>query len=256
MRNFTVSLSGIGSLLKPTEEMANYISPEHARGQSKVPAYTPFIVPDVSAPPWPVPSKEHQSAVTRWRASDWKANDNPSSIPMQAWLLYQLGFLIAADLAGDWPIFGGLASQLNRLATAMKISITDSAAMALSYDRPGREFSAERDRSRQEKAIGVNFPIDFLSVGNPAMKLRALAEHPRAAVTTMAPNKEPTARQTKKVKETERDATARPLSRRRSRPRSVKKSAKRSRPRPRSKRRAETLPRRKPTMGKAMETRR
>ena len=236
--------------------MANYISLNSRAAKPKCRLTPPFIVPDVSAAPWPVPSKKHQSAVTRWRTSARKAKDNPSSIPMQARLLYQLRFPIAADLAGAWSIFCGLAEQLNRLAIAMNIAITDSASMDLSYDRLEREFLAERDRSRHENAIGVNFSIDSISVENQAMKLRALAEHPRAAVTTMAPNKEPTARQTKKVKETERDATARPLSRRRSRPRSVKKSAKRSRPRPRSKRRAETLPRRKPTMGKAMETRR
>ena len=41
LREFTASLGGIGSLLKPTHEMANYISIELALGQAKVPAYTP-----------------------------------------------------------------------------------------------------------------------------------------------------------------------------------------------------------------------
>ena len=86
--------------------MDNYISLELARGQAKVPAYTTFIVPDVSAAPWPVHSKEHQAAVTRWRASARQAKDNPSYIPMQAWAPYQMRFLIAADLAGAWAAFG------------------------------------------------------------------------------------------------------------------------------------------------------
>ena len=164
---------------------------------------------------------------------------------MQAWLLHQMRFLIAADMAGAWSISGGLAAQLNHLPIAMNIQITDSAAMALSSDRMVREFLAEWDRPRRENAIGVNFSSDFLSVENPAMKLRALADHPRAAVPTRVPNKEPTARQKKKDKETERNSTAHPRSRKRSRHRSVKKSAKRPRPRPRSKRRAKTPPRRK-----------
>ena len=83
--------------------MANYIILELARGRNKVPAYTPFIVPEVSAAaPWSVTSKEHTAAVARWRVSarQAKREDNPQSIPTQAWLLYQLRFLIAADLAG------------------------------------------------------------------------------------------------------------------------------------------------------------
>ena len=107
LRTFTADLSGIGTLLKPTHEMSNYISLEVARGQAKVPAYTPFIVPDVSACPWPVPSKEHQAAVTRWRTSAQQSKDKPTSIPMKAWLLYRMLFLIAADLAGDWAAFKG-----------------------------------------------------------------------------------------------------------------------------------------------------
>ena len=49
MREFPVSLSGIGSFRETTHEMANSISFALARGRSKVPSYTPFFVPDVSA---------------------------------------------------------------------------------------------------------------------------------------------------------------------------------------------------------------
>ena len=170
--------------------MANYIRLELARGHNKVPAYTPFIAPEVSAAPWAVTSKEHTAAVTRWRgnARQAKREGNPQSIPMQAWLLYQLGFLIAADLAGTWSGFGGLASQLNHLSIVMKISIVESASVALSYDRLIREFLAERARSRHE-ITGPNFFGEFSSVGNPDLKLRALAEHPR--VTAM-PKDQPT----------------------------------------------------------------
>ena len=59
LREFTVSLGGIIGLLKPTQEMANYISLGLSRGRNKVPAYTPFIVPGVSDAPWSVASQEH-----------------------------------------------------------------------------------------------------------------------------------------------------------------------------------------------------
>ena len=234
--------------MKPTQEMDDYISLEIARGRNKVPAYAPSIAPNVADSPRPVTSKEHQSSVTRWRTSPRQAKDNPSSIPMQAWLLYHLRFFISDALAGAWAAFGGLDAQLNRLAISMDVSITDSAAMALSYDRLVRGFLGERDRSRRETTTGGNCPIDFLPVENPAMKLRATAEHPSAAVPTQVTTKESTARQT--MKDTVRNTAPKNRSRIRPRPRSVKKSAKRSRSRPLS------AVRRKSHMKKEMETRR
>ena len=127
LMEFKVDISGIPGLFKPdvvgfppaqiisrgglfsgTQEMANYISLELDRCRNKVPAYTPFIVQKVSASPWAVTSKDHMADVARWRTSARKAKreDNPQPIPMQAWLLYQMRFLIAADLAGAWLGFG------------------------------------------------------------------------------------------------------------------------------------------------------
>ena len=132
--------------------------------------------------------------------------------------------------------------------------------MALSYDRLGCEFLAERARSRRDNLRCVNFFSDFLSVENPATKLRALAELPRAAIPTKVPTKEPTARLTKKEKEkeeeTERNTAAQQRSRKRARPRSVEKSAIRARPRSRSKKRAKSPYRRKSPMEKATKQRR
>ena len=86
----------------------------------------------------------------------------------------------------------------------MNISIVDSASVALSYDRLVREFLAERARSRHEIA-GPNFFGEFLSVGNPALKLRALAEHPRA---TAPPKDNLTKEQLKQKKDSEAAAKA------------------------------------------------
>ena len=77
---------------------------------------------------------------------------------MQAWLLYRMRFLIAADLAGAWAGFGGLAAQLNHLAIVMNISITDSVSIALPYGRLVRDFLAERARPRHEMTLGWELP--------------------------------------------------------------------------------------------------
>ena len=175
-----------------------------------------MAAPDVSSAPWAIAAKEHQAAVTRWRASARQAKDLPQSIPTQAWLIYQLRFLIAADLAGAWLGFGGLAAQLNHLAIVMNISIVDSASVALSYDRLVREFLAERARSRRE-ITGDTFFSDFLSVENPASKLRDTAEHPRDVAAPKGAPKEV-------AKEKKFPETAQPRSKPRSRSRSHQRS--------------------------------
>ena len=76
--------------------------------------------------------------------------------------------------------------------------------MALAYGRFAREFLAERARYRHEIA-GPNFFGEFLSVCNPALKLRALAEHHRATAT---PKDKPTKERLKLKKESEADAKA------------------------------------------------
>ena len=132
--------------------------------------------------------------------------------------------------------------------------------MALSYRRLARELLAELVRSRHDNSTGVNFFGDFLSVENPAMKLRALDVHPRAVAPAKVPVKDQSTRLTKKEKdkekEDERIAAAHQRSPKRPRHRSVKKSANRSRPRSRSKKRAMAPYRRKSPMGKAMGQRR
>ena len=209
MRECRAILGGVGISLKSTRETDSDISTKLAIGRSKVPAYIPFIVPDVPDAPRPSPSKEHQAAVARWHASARHARINPATVAMQAWPLYQL-----------WPSIGppSAASPLNRLTIATNVSITDPGAMALSFDRAAREFAAEWDRSPRNTNV-VNTPSITFARRNPAAKSRAAAGFPRAALSARAPNKEPAASQTQKE---ERNATNQPRSRKRSRNRSVK----------------------------------
>ena len=49
--------------------MANYVSRELARGKCQTPSYTPYIVADFPAAPWPPPSAEHTAAITKWTSN-------------------------------------------------------------------------------------------------------------------------------------------------------------------------------------------
>ena len=102
LANFSVDFRGLTGLLKPNQDMANMISLELARGRSKVPAYTPFIVPKISEAPWPIASADHSAAVAKWKNNTRIAKRElfPDALPLQAWLLYQLRFLITAEMLG------------------------------------------------------------------------------------------------------------------------------------------------------------
>ena len=86
----------------------------------------------------------------------------------------------------------------------MNISIADSASVALPNGRLVREFLAKRARPRHEIA-GPDFPGDSLSAENPALKLRALADHPR---TLAAPKVQLTKELLKQKKDSEAAAKA------------------------------------------------
>ena len=92
--------------------MANYVSKELAKGRMQVPAYTPYIVADVTAAPWPVPTAEHTSAIAKWKGGRATAGhakaDRPQPLPLNAWALYRLRFIFTSDLCSVWDSFGGI----------------------------------------------------------------------------------------------------------------------------------------------------
>ena len=117
LATFAFDFSGLSGMLKPNQDMANVISLELARGRGKVPAYTPFIVPKISDAPWPVASSDHSAAISKWRsdARIAKRELSPQAVPTQALMLYQMCFLLTAEMLGIfrpsvvflpvWPIW-------------------------------------------------------------------------------------------------------------------------------------------------------
>ena len=70
-----------------------------AKGRLQVPAYTPYIVADVTAVPWPVGTAEHTAALASWKAGKEKKKNvsRPQSMPLNAWVLYRMRFIFTAD---------------------------------------------------------------------------------------------------------------------------------------------------------------
>ena len=175
---YTANLSGLGGFLKPNQPMANYISKEIAVGKLKVPSYTPYIVPNPAEAPWPVPSAEHRTALAKWGSNRQASRSaNPQALPLNAWLLYQLRFIFAADLCGAWATFGGLSAQLNHLSVVLHLATTEAIGTALTYDQLLKSHLEELARAR---ANGTGGAVDFAELlpnEQHCFKMQAIHQH-------------------------------------------------------------------------------
>ena len=182
LARYTADLSGLGGFLKPNQLMVNYVSRELARGKLQVPSYTPYIVPAIAEVPWPVASAEHKAAATKWTGNRQAAKAAQfQPLPLNAWLLYQLRFILAADICGAWTAFGGIAAQLNHLSIVLHIATTEAIGTALTYDSLLKAHSEELARSRANgTAAGSTDFHELLSNEQHRFKLQAIHQHVKA----------------------------------------------------------------------------
>ena len=84
--------------------------------------------------PWPVPTAEHSATLAKWPAGENAKAHKSQSTPLNAWVMYRLRFIFAADICGAWASFGGVAALLNSASTTRHLADTESIADALLYD--------------------------------------------------------------------------------------------------------------------------
>ena len=90
----------------------------------------------MSAPPW-IPSGETRArALAKWqlRHMALRRNTGNQDLPIGQFALYRLRFSLAGDLAGVWAEYGGIVSQINNLAVALDLSITDRPGIDVTCD--------------------------------------------------------------------------------------------------------------------------
>ena len=121
LASYSDPLSAIGSLLHPTQEMANEVSEALAKAEAFPPPYNPYIAPDYTARPWMPRMTLRTSALAKWRARVSRASGK-QGISFQMWMRHHLGFVFAADLCHAWDPFGGLAAQLSQLAAILSMA--------------------------------------------------------------------------------------------------------------------------------------
>lgn len=171
--------------------MGNYTIKELALGKTQVPSYTPYIVVDVTAAPWPVPSAEHTAAASKWKANRQAAKAvNPQAVPCDAWLLYRLRFIFTADLLGTWADYGGISAHLNFISISLHIATTESIAAALIYDGLISTHLEEIALSRANKADGAVGFSDLLTSEHSRFKIQAATQAKHAVATAVLTKKE------------------------------------------------------------------
>ena len=179
---------GLSSFLNPSHAMENFISQELDRRWSKIPTYKPSIVPALEKSPWPVSSQSLSAALAKWQPDARQASrpSVPQLAPFQARLLYQFRFVMTAEICGDWPQFGGLGPQLNRLSIVLHLETVGSMAISLSYGRLVKAYLSEKSRAREEHsqpapvaAPAGNEFAKILPIEHPLFPQQAIRENPR-----------------------------------------------------------------------------
>ena len=147
------------------------------------PPYTPLIAPKIAEPPWPVSANGGAAAVSRWRnnARQARRGNAPQNLPLQAWMWYQLRFLLTAELLGALATFVGMSASLNHISIVLNIATTDTSSLAFTYGRLVRMHLEEKARARAETTLGDGFFAEFSPTGNLDFKNQDVAEFaPRA----------------------------------------------------------------------------
>ena len=187
IRNFSDGLSRMGDFLKPNQLETNYVSLELARGKWQTPSYTRYIVADVSASPWHVPSAEHTAAMSKWTSNKQAPKPGAQPLPFHTWKMYRLRFIITADLCAAWIPLGGWSAQLNNLSILLHLPTTESVAGALAYDTRLSAHLEELARARANKTDGAVDFTDLLSTKQHRFKIRAIALAAKSAPQPAVP---------------------------------------------------------------------
>ena len=158
LKKWSPSITNLRGLLLPDQDACNYFSFELAKGKCKTPPIIPFVIADLSKKPWLPAESSHARALESWKSQN-KNHKRPSKLELgfQAFITYNLRFILAGDLASAWNTFGGIAMQLTHLGTVLNLAITENATIAMTYDNKIRTYANElsKFRSREEDIINL-----------------------------------------------------------------------------------------------------
>ena len=178
-------LSGLAGLFRPSREMVNFISRELATAASKGPSFKPYLSPKLHTSPWMPDSADHVAAQTQWKnyAESSKKVQLPLDLSIQSFPLYQLRFVLAADICSAWAGFGGLGAHLSHLSIALNLAVIETVGVALSYHNilSTRLTERARQRSTAEAEFAAQLSPGQFDVREQARREVANAKPPSEA---------------------------------------------------------------------------
>ena len=96
--------------------------------------------------------------------------------PLNAWVIYRLRYIFAADILGSRGGFGGLGSHPDYFASALYIATTETIDAAIAFDSLLFGHIEGLSRSREELSAGIPDIAANSPTENPAFKLRAVSQ--------------------------------------------------------------------------------
>ena len=157
LAKYAPSLSSIPDFSPPGQYQVNFTRVEIAIAASQGPPYVPYLAPKLSENPRMPSDSDHSIARTRWVSFSKQSKRSlaPQELAIQAFALYHLRFVFAADLGQAFQTFGGLGPQLPHFSTAHHLGGKESVGEALAYHRPVAQKL--QGKSRKRAAMGSDF---------------------------------------------------------------------------------------------------
>ena len=169
--------------------MVNFPTREITKAKKKRPAYHPHGTPGLSKEPWRPFYPDHTKAPEcRRPLNASRKKPSPLGLRSQAFIFYNLRFLLAGDLAGCWAPVGGIAVQMAHIGLILNMAIVENAATAMTYAEQFREKASHLARQR---AAAVDW-AHFLSEEEDVVGKNVLRELGHASATAKPPTEKPT----------------------------------------------------------------
>ena len=192
---YTPLMSGLSALFRPSQDMVNFASKELAQAASKDPPYTPYLTPNLHLRPWMPETSDRLVAQAQWEsyAKSSKKAQLPLELSIQSFLLYQLRFVLAADLCSAWQGFGGLGSQLSHLSTVLNLAVLETVGIAISYRNllPLKLTEKARQRSAAEADFAHMLSAGQFDIREQAKREATTAKAPQPAKASPPEKKQP-----------------------------------------------------------------
>ena len=167
--------------------MVNFFTMEIAKAKQKRSAYHPYVIPALSKDPWRPFYPAHAKALESWMTLNTsRKKPSPSGLNFQAFIFYNLRFLLAGDLAGFWAPFGDIAAQFAHLGLIFNMAVVENGAIATTY---AKQFTEKASHLARQRTAAVDW-ASFLPGEDGVIKKNVLRELGHTSLT-----KQPTKKQ-------------------------------------------------------------